>query len=72
MLQKCLTTTEVNEIIKQNISFSDIEFVCRELVQVIFLLAEIILSFTFDSGMTPEQVAKRMDVPMKFINACMR
>lgn len=25
-----------------------------------------------DSGMTPEQVAKRMDVPMKFINACMR
>ena len=26
----------------------------------------------FDSGMTPEEVAKRMDVPMKFINACMR
>ena len=26
----------------------------------------------FDSGMTPEQVAKRMDVPMKFVNACMR
>ena len=25
-----------------------------------------------DSGMTPEQVAARMDVPMKFINACMR
>ena len=25
-----------------------------------------------DSGMTPEQVAKRMNVPMKFINACMR
>lgn len=25
-----------------------------------------------DSGMTPEQVAKRMDVPMKFIKACMR
>ena len=25
-----------------------------------------------DSGMTPEKVAKRMDVPMKFINACMR
>ena len=25
-----------------------------------------------DSGMTPEQVAERMDVPMKFINACMR
>ena len=24
------------------------------------------------SGMTPEQVAERMDVPMKFINACMR
>jgi lactoylglutathione lyase len=23
-----------------------------------------------NSGMTPEQVAKRMDVPMKFINAC--
>ena len=23
-------------------------------------------------GMTPEQVAKRMDVPMKFVNACMR
>ena len=25
-----------------------------------------------DSGMTPEQVAKRMDVPMKFVNFCMR
>ena len=25
-----------------------------------------------NSGMTPEQVAQRMDVPMKFINACMR
>lgn len=25
-----------------------------------------------DSGMTPEQVAKRMDVPMKFIKACLR
>lgn len=25
-----------------------------------------------DNGMTPEQVAKRMDVPIKFINACMR
>ncbi len=25
-----------------------------------------------DSGMTPEQVAKRMDVPLKFVNACMR
>ena len=25
-----------------------------------------------DSGMTPEQVAERMDVPIKFINACMR
>ena len=25
-----------------------------------------------DGGMTPEQVAKRMDVPMKFVNACMR
>ena len=24
-----------------------------------------------NSGMTPEQVAKRMDVPMKFVNACM-
>lgn len=24
-----------------------------------------------DSGMTPEQVAERMDVPMKFVNACM-
>jgi len=24
-----------------------------------------------DSGMTPEQVAVRMDVPMKFVNACM-
>ena len=23
-------------------------------------------------GMTPEQVAKRMDVPMKFVSACMR
>ena len=25
-----------------------------------------------DSGMTPEQVAERMDVPMKFVNACLR
>ena len=25
-----------------------------------------------DSGMTPEQVAKRMDVPMKLVSACMR
>ena len=25
-----------------------------------------------DSGMTPEQIAERMDVPMKFVNACMR
>ena len=23
-------------------------------------------------GMTPEQVAERMDVPMKFVKACMR
>ena len=25
-----------------------------------------------DSGMTAEQVAERMDVPIKFVNACMR
>lgn len=25
-----------------------------------------------DSGMTPEQVAERMDVPLKFVNACIR
>ena len=25
-----------------------------------------------DSGMTPEQAAERMDVPVKFIKACMR
>ena len=25
-----------------------------------------------DSGMAPEQVAKRMDVPLKFVNGCMR
>ena len=25
-----------------------------------------------DSGMTPKQVAARMDVPMKFVNACLR
>lgn len=25
-----------------------------------------------DSGMTPEQVATRMDVPIKFVNACIR
>ena len=25
-----------------------------------------------DRGMTPEQAAERMDVPMKFVNACMR
>ena len=25
-----------------------------------------------DNGMAPEQVAERMNVPMKFVNACMR
>ena len=25
-----------------------------------------------NSGMTPEQVAERMDVPTKFVNACVR
>ena len=25
-----------------------------------------------DHTLTPEQVAERMDVPMKFVNACMR
>ena len=25
-----------------------------------------------DGGMTPEQVAKRIDVPLKFVNGCMR
>lgn len=25
-----------------------------------------------DNGMTPEQIAERMDVPMKFVNACIR
>ena len=25
-----------------------------------------------DGGMTPEQTAERMDVPLKFVNACMR
>lgn len=25
-----------------------------------------------DSGMTPEQTAERMDVPMKFVSACMK
>ena len=25
-----------------------------------------------DSGMTPEQVAERMDVPMKYVGSCMR
>lgn len=25
-----------------------------------------------DNGMTPEQVAERMDVPIKFVNACVR
>lgn len=25
-----------------------------------------------ESGMTPEQVAERMDVPIKFVNACMK
>ena len=26
----------------------------------------------WENGMTPEQVAERMDVPMKFVNACLR
>lgn len=25
-----------------------------------------------DSGMTPEQVAERMDIPVKFVNSCIR
>ena len=25
-----------------------------------------------DAGMTPEQTAERMDVPLKFVRACMR
>ena len=25
-----------------------------------------------DSGMTPDQVAERMGVPLKFVNSCMR
>lgn len=25
-----------------------------------------------DSGMTPEQISKRMDVPMKFVNGCLK
>ena len=25
-----------------------------------------------ESGMRPEQTAKRMDVPIKFVHACMR
>ena len=25
-----------------------------------------------DSGMTPEETAKRMDVPLKFVSSCMR
>ena len=35
----------------------DIKAVCRRFLE---------------SGMTPQQVAERMDVPMKFVNACMR
>lgn len=35
----------------------DIKVVCRRFLE---------------GGMTPEQVAQRMDVPMKFVNACMK
>ena len=35
----------------------NIKFVCRRFL---------------DSGMTPGQVAERMDVPIKFVSACMR
>lgn len=32
---------------------------------------EVVCKRFLDSGMTPEQVAARMDVPVKFVNACM-
>ena len=33
---------------------------------------KVVCKHFLDGGMTPEEVAKRMDVPMKFVNACMR
>lgn len=33
---------------------------------------EIVCKRFLSSGLTPEQVAERMDVPMKFVNACMQ
>lgn len=33
---------------------------------------EIVCKRFLNSGLTPEQVAERMDVPMKFVNACMQ
>ena len=31
---------------------------------------EIIPTMSLDSGLTPEQTAERMNVPVKFVNAC--
>lgn len=33
---------------------------------------EIVCKRFLNNGLTPEQVAERMDVPMKFVNACMQ
>lgn len=33
---------------------------------------QIVCKRFLNSGLTPEQVAERMDVPMKFVNACMQ
>lgn len=35
-----------------------------------YLVAKVVCKRFLESGMTPEQVAERMDVPIKFVNAC--
>lgn len=39
---------------------------------MVVAIMKIVCKRFLDSGMTPEQVAERMGVPMKFVNACMR
>ena len=55
---KCKDKLEDVEVVKHIIEVGEnMKIVCKRFL---------------NSGMTPEQVAERMDVPMKFINACMR
>ena len=55
----CFERVEEQDIVEKAIDEvgEDLKVVCKRFL---------------DSGMTPEQVAKRMDVPIKFVKGCMR